>query len=42
MSTTADMTAGTATRAPADTALSAATRRVEIEGATLVDNGDPA
>jgi len=28
MSTTADMTAGTATQAPADTALTAANRRV--------------
>jgi len=36
MSTTAGMTAGTGTEAPADTALAAANRRVDIEGATLV------
>ena len=44
MSTTAGMTAGTGTEAPADTALAAANRRVDIEGATLVyrrfGNGD--
>ena len=44
MNTTAGVNAGTGTEAPADTALAAANRRVDIEGATLVyrrfGNGD--